>query len=146
MKLATLAACAMVLGGVPVARAQSAADTAAIRATALDYIEGWYSGNVERMERALHNHLAKRIVFTDTAGHSRLGDMTALELVQNVRAGGGTRTPKVEQRTDVTILDIFRNASVVKVDAGAWIDYLQVAKWNGRWVIVNVLWELRPRQ
>jgi hypothetical protein len=146
MKLATLAACAAVLGGVPVARAQSAADSAAIRATALDYIEGWYSGNVDRMERALHNHLAKRIVFTDSAGHSRLSDMTALELVQNVRAGGGTRTPKAEQRTDVTILDIFRNASVVKIDAGAWVDYLQVAKWNGRWVIVNVLWELRPRQ
>ena len=46
----------------------------------------------------------------------------------------------------MTILDIFRNASVVKIDAGAWIDYLQIAKWNGRWVIVNVLWELRPRQ
>ena len=146
MKFATLAAYAAVLGGVPVARAQSAADSAAIRATALDYIEGWYTGNADRMERALHSHLAKRIVFTDSSGHSRLGDMTALELVQNVRAGGGTRTPKAEQRTDVTILDIFRNASVVKIDAGAWIDYLQVAKWNGRWVIVNVLWELRPRQ
>jgi hypothetical protein len=70
------------------------------------------------MERALHNHLAKRIVFTDSSGHSRLGDMTALELVQGVRAGGGTHTPKTEQRTDVTILDIFRNAGVVKIDAG----------------------------
>jgi hypothetical protein len=25
------------------------------------------------------------------------------------------------------------------------VDYLHVAKWNGRWVIVNVLWELRPQ-
>jgi hypothetical protein len=24
-----------------------------------------------------------------------------------------------------------------------WIDYLHVAKFNGRWVIVNVLWELK---
>jgi hypothetical protein len=31
------------------------------------------------------------------------------------------------------------------VDAGDWVDYLQLAKWNGRWVIVNVLWELRPQ-
>jgi hypothetical protein len=146
MKFATLAACAAVIGGAPVAHAQSAADSAAIRATALDYIEGWYTGNADRMERALSGHLAKRMVVTDTSGRSRLVDMTALELVQGVRAGGGTHTPKAEQRTDVTILDIFRNASVVKIDAGAWIDYLQVAKWNGRWVIVNVLWELRPRQ
>ena len=31
-----------------VARAQSAADSSAIRATALDYVEGWYEGNAER--------------------------------------------------------------------------------------------------
>lgn len=26
-----------------------------------------------------------------------------------------------------------------------WIDYMHLAKWNGRWVIVNVLWENDPR-
>ncbi len=31
------------------AAAQSAADSAAIVQTALDYIEGWYSGDAERM-------------------------------------------------------------------------------------------------
>lgn len=146
MKLAILAAGAALLGTVPAVHAQSAADSAAIRATALDYIEGWWTGNTDRMERALHSHLAKRIVFTDSTGRSRLGDMTALELVQNVRAGGGTRTPPADQRKDVTILDTFRNAAIVKIDAGAWIDYLQEAKFNGRWVIINVLWELRPKQ
>ena len=49
---------------------QGAADSAAIRATALDYIEGWYEGNAERMERALHPELAKRIVNTDARGRS----------------------------------------------------------------------------
>lgn len=146
MRLAMLAACAALFGAPPVVHAQTAADSVAIRATALDYIEGWWTGNAERMERALHSHLAKRMVFTDSSGRSRLNDMTALELVQNVRAGGGTRTSKADQRMDVTILDVFRNAAIVKIDAGAWIDYLQEAKFNGRWVIINVLWELRPRQ
>ena len=27
-----------------------------------------------------------------------------------------------------------------------WIDYLQIAKVDGRWVIVNVLWEYKPRR
>src|SRR5688572_9052158 len=45
--------------------AQAAPDSAAIRAAALDYIEGWYEGNTERMERALHPELAKRIVNTE---------------------------------------------------------------------------------
>ena len=45
--------------------AQSAADSSAIKQAALDYIEGWYEGNAERMERALHPEFAKRIVNTD---------------------------------------------------------------------------------
>ena len=67
----------------------SAADQAAIKQTALDYIEGWYEGNAERMERALHPELAKRIVRTNAQGQSRLDSMSAMTLVQGVRRGGG---------------------------------------------------------
>jgi hypothetical protein len=127
------------------APAQSAADSAAIRATALDYIEGWYQGNAERMERALHPELAKRIVRTNPDnGRSSLGQMSALTLVQSTRAGGGRDTPVAQQQKDVTILDIYQGAASVKVVASSWIDYMQLARWNGRWVIVNVLWELKP--
>jgi hypothetical protein len=122
------------------------ADSAAIRQTALDYIEGWYEGNAERMERALHPELAKRIVRTDSkTGRSGLGQQSAMTLVQGTRNGGGKNTPKEKQQKDVTILDLFENAASVKVVASDWIDYLHVAKWNGRWVIVNVLWELKPQ-
>jgi hypothetical protein len=128
------------------ARAQAAADTAAIRAAALDYIEGWYEGNGERMERALHPELAKRIVQTNPQnGRSGLGQQSAMTLVQNTRRGGGRETPAADQRKDVRILDIFGNTASVRIDASSWVDYLHVAKWNGRWVIVNVLWEMRPR-
>jgi hypothetical protein len=46
----------------------------------------------------------------------------------------------------VSILDIFRNAASAKIDAGPWIDYLHLARVNGSWVIVNVLWETLPRE
>ena len=35
------------------ARAQSSADSAGIRSTALDYAEGWYTGDADRMARAV---------------------------------------------------------------------------------------------
>lgn len=123
----------------------SDADRDAIKATALDYIEGWYEGNPERMERALHPDLAKRIVMTNPEGRSMLQQMSAMGLVQGVRRGGGKNTPKEKQQKDVTILDVFENAASVKVVASDWIDYLHVARFNGRWVIVNVLWELKPK-
>ena len=37
----------------------------AIRGTALDYIDGYYSGDAARMQRAVHPELAKRIVKVD---------------------------------------------------------------------------------
>jgi hypothetical protein len=126
------------------APAQSAADSAAIRAAALDYIEGYYEGNAERMERALHPELAKRIVRSNPQGRSQLGQMSAMTLVQGTRDGGGRDIPAAQQQRDVTILDIYRNAASAKIVASSWIDYLHLAKWNGRWVIVNVLWELKP--
>jgi hypothetical protein len=128
---------------VPVS-AQTAADSAGIRGAALDYIEGWYEGNGERMERAVHPDLAKRIVNTNPQGRSVLGHQSAMTLVQNTRRRGGKDTPVAQRRTDVRILDIFGNTASVRVDADSWIDYLHIARWNGRWVIINVLWENRP--
>jgi hypothetical protein len=128
---------------IPAQTSASDADKEAIKQTALDYIEGWYEGNPERMERALHPDLAKRIVMTNPQGRSQLQQMSAMGLVQGVKRGGGRNTPKEKQQKDVTILDVFNNAASVKVVASDWIDYLHVAKWNGRWVIVNVLWELK---
>jgi len=126
--------------------AQAAADSAGIRQAALDYIDGYYTGDGARMERAVHPELAKRIVRTNEQGRSQLGQMSAMTLVMGTRAGGGKDTPMAERRDDVTILDIYQNAASAKIYASGWVDYLHLAKWNGRWVIVNVLWELHPQK
>jgi hypothetical protein len=126
--------------------AQSTADSAGIRQAALDYIEGYYEGDGARMERAVHPELAKRIVRTGEQGRSQLGQMSAMSLVLGTRAGGGKDIPAAERHKDVTILDIYQNAASARIYASGWVDYLHLAKWNGHWVIVNVLWELHPRR
>lgn len=121
-------------------------ENAAITKTALNYIEGWYEGNAERMESALHPELAKRVVITDPkTGRSQFQHMGAMALVQGTRRGGGTKTPKEKQLKEITILDRFQNSAVVKIVASEWVDYLSVAKFNGEWKIINVLWELKPK-
>ena len=126
-------------------RAQTAADSNGIRQAALDYIEAYYEGDGARMERALHPELAKRIVRTNDQGRSQLQQMSAMSLVLGTRAGGGKDIPAANRRRDVRILDMYQNAASAKIDASDWVDYLHLARWNGRWVIVNVLWELHPR-
>jgi hypothetical protein len=128
------------------AQAQTAADSAAIRAAALDYAEGWYEGNADRMGRALHPELVKRIVVRDsTTGKSMVQGMGASVLVNSTRHGYGKETPKERQQKDVAILDIFSNAASAKVMMADWVDYMQLGKVDGRWVIVNVLWERKPQ-
>jgi hypothetical protein len=123
--------------------AQTAADSAALRATALDYVEGWYTRDAARMERAVHPELAKRIVQSDQNGRSRLGQQSAMTLVAGTR--NADPTPPDQQIKTIKILDIFGNSASVRADMSGWIDYMHLAKWNGQWRIVNVLWELKPR-
>lgn len=72
--------------------------------------------------------------------------MGASTLVANVRRGGGRDTPKERQQKEVTILDRYENVASVKIIASDWIDYLHLAKVDGRWVIINVLWERKPKR
>lgn len=121
-------------------------DSAGIRQAALDYAEGWYAGDAARMEKALHPELAKRIVRTDEkSGRNRIEHMSALTLINGTKSGFGKNTPKERQQKDVFILDVFGNTASVKLIMSDWIDYLHLARWNGEWKIVNVLWELKPK-
>src|SRR5215210_6833974 len=99
---------------------QSRSDSAAIRQAALDYIQGWYTGDATRMEGALHPELAKRIVRSDSLGNFRLDQQSAMTLVQNTRRGFGKTIPNDERRDEVRILDIYRNAASVRIDASSW--------------------------
>jgi hypothetical protein len=71
--------------------------------------------------------------------------LAAEELVSGTANGGGTRTPQAERQADVRILDVFGNVASVRVTMSGWIDYMHMARVDGRWQIVNVLWELKPR-
>jgi len=146
MRLSLLALMVLSTAVIGVARAQTAADSGAIRATALDYVEGWYEGNGDRMARALHPELVKRIVVRDTTtGKSMVQGMGASVLVNSTRHGYGKETPKERQQKEVTILDIFGNAASAKAVMSDWVDYMQLGKVDDRWVIVNVLWERKPQ-
>lgn len=126
--------------------AQNSADAAAIRQCVLDYVEGWYEGKAERMSRALHPDLQKRIVEKDPqSGNDRLREMSAQVLIQYTREGRGTETPQDRQQKDITIFDIYLDEASAKVVFLDWVDFLHLARFDGRWVIVNVLWQRKPK-
>jgi hypothetical protein len=115
-----------------------------IKQTVLNYIEAWYRGEPERGEKSLHPELAERIVRVDQeTGKDHLEMMSASRLAERWGSGDGKKTPKENQRKDITILDIHGNMASVKLETNVWVDYIHLAKFNDEWIIINILWELK---
>ncbi len=129
-------------------QAQSAKDSADIRTAALNYVEGWYEGNADRMAKAIHPELAKRIVGWNkdyTKNENVLEQMNAAQLLDGTRKGIGKRTEKERQIKNITILSIYNNTASVKAEMADWYDFMHLGRWNGEWKIINVLWEMKPQ-
>ena len=62
---------------------------------------------------------------------------------------GAKRNKKPEPgagfKADISIYDIFKNTALAKVETNkfSFIDYAQLAKINGEWKIINVLWAMK---
>ncbi|WP_299363611.1 nuclear transport factor 2 family protein [Winogradskyella sp.] len=120
--------------------AQSKKDSIAIKNTVKDFIEGWYEGDAKRMENSLHPDVVSKIVIRSDKG-IRLGRFTAEKLVTLTRQGGGTDVPKEEQRKNIKILEIYQNMASARVLAYDAMEFLHLAKWEGEWKIMNILFE-----
>ena len=115
-----------------------------VEKTALDYIEGAYSGDAERMERALHPELTKVLLNRHRqTGQQFLYKMGASDLIEGTRAGLGP-LEEGKRNIEVDVYDVAFDMASVKVASAMYIDYLQIAKVNGEWKIINVLWVPNP--
>jgi peroxiredoxin len=119
-----------VLASVRIKHSVDAAARDAIVAASLDYVEGWYKGDAERMRRALHPDLAKRRVDPGPT----LRSMTAQDLIANPRAR------PLDRRILVEVLDVDGDLATVKIVSPLFVDYAHLALWNGQWKVINVLW------
>ena len=113
---------------------QEANDTAEVQAIARDYIEGWYTGDVERMDRALHDQLVKRIPVTE--GDAGIREVTKARMVEMTSQGGGDQP---DPDFEIVIDDVSTDIATVRVVSPEYLDYLHVAKTSEGWIIVNVL-------
>lgn len=115
-------------------------DYAAIYQAASDYYGGYYEANVDRISHSLHPDLAKRAIRKDQNGKEFLHHLSKERMLEITEQGGGSDIPKSKQRWEITILDKYEEIACVKVVAYEYIDYLQLVKQDGQWLIVNALW------
>ena len=97
-----------------------------------------------RMERSLHPDLAKRAVRQHPeSGRPILHHLSKSTLVEYTNSGGGKDTPKEKLFYELTVLDVYKDIATVKAVSADYVDYIHLAKWNGQWMIVNILWDSR---
>jgi hypothetical protein len=126
----------------PPAQNASEQDVAAVRQAAYDYAEGFYEGAADRMERAVHPAVVKRGVVPASRDVPSLflQRMSAEMLVATARSGIGKKTPADGRKLTFALLDLRGDVASAKIFTVGFNDYLQLAKQDGRWRIVNVLW------
>ena len=121
------------------------ADDPAIRQVIKDYIEGYYSANPDRVKGALHSELAKRFVAKTKEGKQILKSETAAHMVELTASNDGPKYYKPgHQRLEIKIFEIDKDIASAKAVAEDWVDYIHLARIDGKWQIVNVIWTSTP--
>jgi hypothetical protein len=115
-------------------------DRTAILATVKDYWEGWFDGDVERMQRALHPALAKTGAGTTESGQPFLDRMTADDMIGWTRAGEGVASKPADFGYDVIINDEYGEIATVTVHSAIYREYLQLVRTPEGWRILNALY------
>jgi hypothetical protein len=126
-----------------IAFGQTAIDSLMIRESSLNYIEGFYTNDFKRVEKAIHPELAKRIFVKDSIDGSMLKNMGASELLYNAKKFKKSLNQSSELfKATVTIFDFSKDIATVKVIQNKmnFFDYLHLAKINNEWKIINLLW------
>ncbi len=124
-------------------------DELAIKQAAIDYMESYYASNQPQMERAVHHEVAKRHI-VEREGFQLVKNMGYTELVSLTKLNGKKWAKHQDQSLEVTvdILDIDGTIASIKASTNQYdfYDYMHLAKINGEWKIINVLWYNRKKQ
>ncbi|HYO99123.1 MAG TPA: nuclear transport factor 2 family protein [Pyrinomonadaceae bacterium] len=122
------------------------AEREAVRQAVLDYVEGIYEVNPARIERSVHPELAKRGFFVKKGETAYSSDvMTFQQLVEVAKTfNKAGRLPKTAPK-EVVVFDVSDQTASAKLTAVWGIDYIHLAKYDGKWKFVNVLWQTRPK-
>lgn len=125
---------------------QEEKDRKAVERAVTDYLEALYDVKPELIERSVHPDLTK-------LGFGRRGDVKeyrsfgmtyeqlhklAGEWNDDGDNAGETSPRKVE------VLDVLDQTAAAKLTAEWGIDYMHLAKFDGEWKIIHVLWQSHP--
>jgi hypothetical protein len=136
-------ATAQIAAASSAASATTRADRAAVNRAVLDYVEGFYEGDSTKHVRSIHPDVKKYGFARDRTSGAYQGSAMAWEqfhaFTRRVREQN-RQTPATAPK-GIDIYDVQDQTAVAKLTASWGTDYLTLAKYDGKWMVVHVLWQ-----
>jgi hypothetical protein len=127
--------------------AQANTDRAAVERAVLDYVEGFYEGDTTKLVRSVHPDVTKYGYYVPRDSTRYLGEAMPfaefLAYARGIKARGRPAPADAPKRVEV--FDVQNQTASAKLTAWWGTDYLLLAKYDGRWMIRQVLWQSPPR-
>ncbi|MEO6725903.1 MAG: nuclear transport factor 2 family protein [Blastocatellia bacterium] len=117
----------------------------AVRLAVLDYVEGVYNVDPSRIERSVHPDLAKRGYYREKGKDVYTSNpMTYAKLIEVAKTWNKSGKLPKDAPKEITIFEVQDQTASAKLVADWGTDYFHLAKYEGKWKIVNVLWQSPP--
>lgn len=123
------------------------AEKAAVRRAVLDYVEGFYEGDSTKLVRAVRPDVFKYgywIPRDSTTYHGEQMKWPEFHAYAN-RVKANKRFAPASAPKDVVIFEVLDQTASAKLTAFWGVDYMLLAKQDGKWLITHVLWQTPPR-
>ncbi|HYE53759.1 MAG TPA: nuclear transport factor 2 family protein [Chitinophagaceae bacterium] len=121
-------------------------DKDAVIAAANDYIDLFYNGDTTKLHKSISPNIIKY-------GYHRHKDSTnyaqgrpmSFQQMKNLALQLKSNTTVDKSIRKVEVLDVLDKTAAAKVTAWWGTDYLQLAKIDGKWMILHILWQSPSR-
>ena len=126
------------------ALAANPSDTESVEKASMSYIEGFYEGNADKLKSCLAPELNK-FGFWKKKGadkYESAGKMSfqeALDFAKGVKEK--KQFPEADAPKKVEVLEVSNKIAITKVTAWWGVDYMLLAKNDGKWMIRQIVWE-----
>lgn len=121
-------------------------DEEGVKAAVADYVQGIYQVQPDRIQRSVHPDLWKR-GFYKREGEWHLAPMT-YEQLHRLSAEWNKEGKRANDQSpqEIVVFDVLDKTASAKLTAEWGIDYFHLAKVDGKWQIMNVLWQSPPAE
>ena len=145
MRITAIAVCLLSVGSA--LHAQSSDDREHVRRAVLDYVEGFYEGDSTKHIRSVRPEVYKYGFWIPRDSTKYAGEQMKWSEFHayTKRVRDNKRFAPANARKEVEIFDVLDQTASAKLTASWGVDYLLLAKYDGKWMVTHVLWQTAPK-